>query len=214
MIDLTTPLDIVRKSFNGSSCRDERAQIGQFLTPAKIARFMASLFHEDIKHVRMLDAGAGAGSLFAACVETFIAKKRRPLSISIVAYENDQSILPFLKETMEKCELRCREAGITFHGEIRQEDFIAAAAVQSENRLFDDHHERFTHAILNPPYKKIYGQSTTRRLLNKSGTEVSNLYAAFVWLSARLLESGGELVAITPRSFSTTFADSALSCWI
>ena len=33
------------------------------------------------------------------------------------------------------------------------------------------------------------------------GIETSNLYSAFVWLALELLEDGGELVAITPRSF-------------
>ncbi len=40
-----------------------------------------------------------------------------------------------------------------------------------------------------------------RHSLNAAGIEVSNLYAAFVWLSARLLTPEGEMVAITPRSF-------------
>ena len=35
------------------------------------------------------------------------------------------------------------------------EDFIAAAIVQSEEGLFAVHRDRFTHVILNPPYKKI-----------------------------------------------------------
>jgi adenine-specific DNA-methyltransferase len=33
------------------------------------------------------------------------------------------------------------------------------------------------------------------------GIETGNLYTAFLWLSMRLLKPGGELVAITPRSF-------------
>lgn len=40
-----------------------------------------------------------------------------------------------------------------------------------------------------------------RRSLNAAGLEVTNLYAAFVWLAAKMLASGGEMVAITPRSF-------------
>ena len=38
-------------------------------------------------------------------------------------------------------------------------------------------------------------------MLRGAGLETSNLYAAFVGLSVKLLEPGGELVAITPRSF-------------
>ncbi len=39
------------------------------------------------------------------------------------------------------------------------------------------------------------------RMLYASGIEVANLYAVFVWLSMLLLEPGGQMVAITPRSF-------------
>jgi len=55
--------------------------------------------------------------------------------------------------------------------------------------------------IMNPPYKKINAKSETRKLLDAFEMEVTNLYAAFVWLAAKLLEPKGELVAITPRSF-------------
>ena len=102
---------------------------------------------------------------------------------------------------MKQCESICKVAGTQFRGEIRSGDFIAAAISQSKKGLFNRHSERFTHAILNPPYKKINGQSAIRRMLSDADMEISNLYAAFVWLSARLLENGGELVAITPRSF-------------
>lgn len=162
---------------------------------------MASLFERQREHVRILDAGAGAGALFAACVEAMVSENHRPLSIHVVAYENDQKILPYLKETMEWCKSTCHKANISFQGEIRAEDFIASAIAQIEEGMFAVHRERFTHVILNPPYKKISGESATRRLLDSAGFEVSNLYAAFVWLSAKLLEPGGELVAITPRSF-------------
>jgi adenine-specific DNA-methyltransferase len=194
-------LDHVRKSLNGSKSRSARSTIGQFLTPVAIARFMASLFESGRENVRILDPGAGAGVLFTACVEALVSQRRSSLAIEVVAYENDMHILPELKKTMERCERTCKEAGIPFRREIRAEDYVAAAMEQTEEGLFTSHGERFTHVILNPPYKKINGKSATRRLLNSAGVEVSNLYAAFVWLAAHMLETGGELVAITPRSF-------------
>ena len=200
-VQLSNELDVVRKSLNGRKCRHERSIIGQFLTPAKIARFMASLFEQEKEDVRILDAGAGAGSLFTACVENLVSGKHRPRSIKVVAYESDERILPYLQDTIDRCEAISNEAGISFKGELRSEDFIKAAIDQTEEGLFTEQHERFTHAILNPPYKKINGESSTRRLLSAAGIEVSNLYAAFVWLSARMLEPEGEMVAITPRSF-------------
>ena len=194
-------LDDVRKSLNGGTIRSERSTIGQFLTPVAIARFMASLFESERENVRILDPGAGAGVLFAACVDALVSRRQDSLAIEVVAYENDRHILPELRKTMERCERTCKSAGIPFRGQIRAEDYIGVAIAHTEEGLFTDQGERFTHAILNPPYKKISGKSATRRLLNSAGVEVSNLYAAFVWLAAHMLETGGELVAITPRSF-------------
>ena len=72
-------LDDVRKVLNGSTSRHERSNIGQFLTPVTIARFMASLFEGERENVRILDAGAGAGVLFAACVESLVSKRQSSL---------------------------------------------------------------------------------------------------------------------------------------
>ena len=177
-------LDHVRRVHNGRTQRSERSDIGQFLTPTAIARFMASLFEANrCDQVRILDAGAGAGVLFLAYVEALVGEVKRPLSIEVVAYENDRSILPELQNTMTRCAAACEDAGIVFNGEIRSEDFIAAAIAGSEEGLFARPGKTFTHAILNPPYKKINSQSVARKRLAAAGMEVSNLYAAFVWLA-------------------------------
>jgi hypothetical protein len=60
---------------------------------------------------------------------------------------------------------------------------------------------KYTHAILNPPYKKIRNISTYRAALSRIGIETVNLYSAFVALSLSLLDIRGQLVAIIPRSF-------------
>lgn len=190
-----------RRVINGTADRKNRSEIGQFLTPAPIAQFMASLFEKDVEHVKILDAGAGVGVLFAALVQSLCRRERRPKSIELVAFENDMHILPFLNDTIDSCGNICELMGIVFNGRVINEDFIPAALEQLNDGLFTPRKRRFTHAILNPPYKKIHGRSKTRMLLSAFGVETSNLYAAFVWLSAILLEPAGELVAITPRSF-------------
>jgi len=194
-------LDHIRKSFNSETSRTNRSRIGQFLTPAAIAYFMSSMFEPGMQDVRILDPGAGAGMLFAACVETLVSRKTRPLSIEIVAYETDRGILPYLEETMKLCEIHCKTVGVVFKGTIRSEDFISSAITETEESLFTVPGKRFTHVILNPPYKKINSQTAMSRMLYSAGIEVANLYAVFVWLSMRSLEIGGQMVAITPRSF-------------
>jgi adenine-specific DNA-methyltransferase len=194
-------LDHIRKSFNESTNRTSRAQIGQFLTPSTIARFMSSMCETFPQEVRILDPGAGAGVLFASLVDTLISRKNRPLSIEVVAYETDSAILPFLEETLKRCEALCISKGIRFQGIIKHEDFVSDAIAETRDSLFATPGRRFTHIILNPPYKKINTQTAMGKRLYAAGLEVANIYAAFVWLSARLLEPGGEIVAITPRSF-------------
>ena len=198
---LASGVDYLRKKFNGEASRKSRSETGQFLTPASIAQFMASLFSQKVKQVRILDPGAGAGSLFAACVAELCNRKERPQSIEVIAYEIDDSLVSCLMKTMDLCCNVCREAGVLFDGNILHEDFIQAALEQTEYRLLASEHQTFTHAILNPPYKKINGQSRTRKLLDEAGMGTSNLYTAFVSLATQMLESNGELVAITPRSF-------------
>src|SRR5205085_3147411 len=60
---------------------------------------------------------------------------------------------------------------------------------------------QFSHAILNPPYKKISSDSEHRALLRAVGLETVNLYTAFLGLAIELMAEGGEIVAIVPRSF-------------
>lgn len=194
-------LDHSRRSFNAATNRKDRAEIGQFLTPAPIARFMASMFDTKGREIRILDPGAGAGVLFSACVERLLSQTNPPVSIEVVAYETDSIILPYLKETMKRCESLCWSAGVVFHGTIKINDFISSAIAETHDPLFVVPGKRYTHAILNPPYKKINGQAAMSKMLYSADIEVANLYAAFVWLTMRLLEPGGELVAITPRSF-------------
>ena len=43
-----------------------RVELGQFLTPAPIGKFMASMCEARRASIRLLDAGAGVGSLTAA----------------------------------------------------------------------------------------------------------------------------------------------------
>jgi adenine-specific DNA-methyltransferase len=194
-------LDRIRKSFNDSTSRADRSEIGQFLTPVATAKFMSSMFESGPQRVKILDPGAGAGVLFATCVETLISRTERPQSIEVIAYETDSTILPYLEDTLRNCQSLCISEGIEFHGTAKAEDFISAALGEVDGSLFLAPAKRFTHAILNPPYKKINSQTAMSRKLYLSGIEVANLYAAFVWLSMSLLEQGGQMVAITPRSF-------------
>ena len=177
------------------------------MTPRPVAQFMASLFGaERVGPVRLLDAGAGAGCLTAAFVEEFCQRQGAVPSIAATAYEVDPIMAEALQSTLVDCAGASESAGIRFAGDLLQTDFIEAGASQLSSNpgpLFAESMPRlgFTHAILNPPYRKIRSESAHRRLLRSAGIETSNLYTGFLSLAIKLLAQDGEMVAITPRSF-------------
>jgi hypothetical protein len=64
-----------------------RARLGQFMTPSAIATFMASLFQRWPDHVRLLDPGAGIGSLSEAFARRYLENKPRGTHLNVTAYE-------------------------------------------------------------------------------------------------------------------------------
>jgi adenine-specific DNA-methyltransferase len=193
-------LSIVEKSrlnISRTTEQSKKSLYGQFFTPASIACFMANMFtRTSVDNCRLLDAGAGIGSLSAAFLERYVSGDFLFKNIEIDAFEIDQSLLPYLVESLEIY----KEIGnITLN--IKDNDFIKTAASSLYGDLFNKSLPAYTHAILNPPYKKIRSNSEHRIALRKAGIETVNLYSAFVALSVALLEKGGQIVAIIPRSF-------------
>ncbi len=180
---------------------ERRGQLGQFFTPEAIARYLASWVTPRTQ-LSILDAGAGVGSLSAACVEAALQWSTKPSHISVTAFEIDDNILPFLRSTLNECAALCATQGIEFDYQIELGDFIdkAARLVSGQHTLFEGS-QRWDIAILNPPYRKINIDSSERLALRRVGIETSNIYAGFLWLTSKLLNVDGELIAITPRSF-------------
>ncbi|KAF0098319.1 MAG: hypothetical protein FD187_3037 [bacterium] len=184
-------LDPIRLDVSAKLDRQQRSALGQFMTPSRVADFMAGLFPPPANHaIRLLDAGAGIGSLTAAFLERW--GQGDGLGIEVTAFEVDPVLQARLAETLS----HYRQT-LSVDGDIHGTDFIEDAV----NRLQFQDGRRFTHAILNPPYKKIATQSRHRHLLRMVGIETVNLYSAFVALAIVLMEQGGQVVAIIPRSF-------------
>lgn len=200
-------LERLALSSRAAAATGRRARLGQFFTPADVARFMAAMLRvpRPPRQLRLLDAGGGSGMLTAAVVAALCARppSRRPAALNATVWEIDDRVAADLARTFGRCRAVCDAAGIRFTGALRQENFVVAAAgLVNGGSLFPLRDGlRFHAAILNPPYRKLRSDSTERRAMSAVGIETSNLYSAFVWLALELLEEGGELVAITPRSF-------------
>ena len=195
-------VDLIRLDVGRRLDPARRAAMGQFFTPAPVARFMADMSEANGGEVRLLDPGAGVGSLSAAWIARACSLEPGPSSIHLTAYEADPQLAVHLRQTVKDCEAICRAAGVTFQAEVVEGDFIKAAVEMLADRpLWGTTRPAFNCAILNPPYRKLNSESDTRRALRSVGIETSNLYTAFLWLVFRLLDANGEMVAITPRSF-------------
>jgi adenine-specific DNA-methyltransferase len=189
---LLKAIDKIRLDISSTLNKERRSELGQFMTPSSIADFMASLFElESNKPCRILDAGAGIGSLSCAFIEKYL-KSDKSTQFELSAFEVD----PVLSAQLEEI-FSCYTSTFDLDLQVLHIDFIEWAAEQIYYRK--DH--TFTHAILNPPYKKISNTSTYRHLLREVGIETVNLYAAFIALALKLLSDKGQLVAIIPRSF-------------
>jgi adenine-specific DNA-methyltransferase len=181
-----------------------QAEMGQFLTPIPVASFMASLLDLVGSPKRLLDAGAGMGTLTAAVAQETLNRDEGPRELRSIAYELDEVLVPRLRGVLELCREACARGDVRFSGEAVREDFVRAGVAALKGDMFVPGAllpESFDCAILNPPYRKLNKDSTERRALREVGIDVGNLYAAFVALAVELLKPGGELVAITPRSF-------------
>lgn len=173
--------------------------LGQFMTPPPVAEFMAELFGDLPEEVRLLDAGAGRGSLTAAFVREACSRSAPPRRIRATAFEVDGSLIPDLRATMDQCASVCAAAGVAFESEVIHGDYILCSAdALGDGRGLP---ASFDCAILNPPYAKINSASAWRAALRMMGIETSNLYTAFVAVALNHLVQGGQMVAITPRSF-------------
>ena len=208
--DLLDRVDLEQLVVAGQLAADpkRRAGLGQYMTPPTVAAFMASMLEFDPppQELRLLDAGSGVGMLTAAVVAEFATRPahRRPVVINAEAWEIDGSLEPSLIRTFAYCEKAALNYGMELKWNIRMGDFISQAAdMVAANALFGHGvlTSRFNAAILNPPYRKLNADSTERAHLDALGIGTSNLYSAFVWLALELLQAGGEIVAITPRSF-------------
>ena len=180
-------IEKIRRQLSKDADAAKQAELGQFLTPASTAGFMAAMFPKPGREpVSLLDAGAGIGSLSAAFLE-----RHEGAQVRVSAFEIDAT----LHDRLRRCLAGYRPRGLQGL-EINGGDFIAEAVRRIE------HGEReFTHAILNPPYRKIGSASEHRTLLRRVGIETGNLYSAFVALAILLMKQGGQIVAIIPRSF-------------
>ena len=188
MLQQLDTADSVRREVAPRISQKHKAELGQFMTPSSVARFMASLFPPStLQTCRLLDAGAGVGALSCAFLDRWLMGGFGFESVEATAYEIDEKLCGHLVQHL---------AGYSrVTPRIIAGDYIELATAEGLKSKV------YTHAILNPPYKKINSLSAHRLALRSVGIETVNLYSAFVALAVAEAAAGGQIVAIIPRSF-------------
>jgi len=125
---LIDQVEFFRLDANRRLASDTRSQLGQFMTPPAVAMLLASMVSATERTIRLLDAGAGVGSLSAAVVAALLAKRHPPRQIEVTAFEIDPLLVPFLEQTLEVCRQHCESAGVEFAGQTIVADFVEWAS--------------------------------------------------------------------------------------
>lgn len=150
--------------------------------------------------VRVLDPGAGTGSLTAAVVHR-LRTERPELSVHVTAVEVDPDLAPHLAESLAECER---------YGQVETE------LVQGDFLTSDDSRMRgpFDLVIANPPYGKLARKSEERQSSARRSVGTPNRYAAFWADSVQALADGGQAVVIVPRSWANGVYFTSFRQWL
>ncbi|HLF25607.1 MAG TPA: Eco57I restriction-modification methylase domain-containing protein [Anaerolineae bacterium] len=186
-------------------CAEEwhRKALGQFFTPPAVARFMAGLSLPLDSGAHVVEPGAGAGSLIAALAER-IVRERRCAKWRVTAFETDSALRPVLALALGYARHWSSKWSVQFEFEIRPQDFILAnTSLMRPAPLFELAGEREWPCLViaNPPYFKIPKTDPRAAIMAEVVHGQPNIYALFMAAAAKLLQSDGQLIFITPRSF-------------
>ena len=129
---LTNLTDINGVNLSSKLNLKHRSEFGQFLTPAKVSRFMADQFHNLSGHISLLDPGAGVGTLTAAFVEKLLLNPNKIESCFLTAYEIEPTFISSLEKCLVECCQSLQNYGIKADYFLHHTNFIHS---QSENNL-------------------------------------------------------------------------------
>lgn len=160
---------------------------GQYLTEPAVARFMASLLDTAKEHVRVLDPGAGTGTLGIAAVEHLLASGAK--TVELLAVEREPKARDSLRAALDGAK-QLYDDRLRFT--VSDDDFLGFAEPELGRRS----PESFDLVISNPPYFKMPPSE-------HRGGDSPNIYTRFMEVASRLLRDEGSMCFIIPRSFAS-----------
>ncbi|MGW5879014.1 Eco57I restriction-modification methylase domain-containing protein [Nocardiopsis terrae] len=201
-MDIRDAVETRRKLAQGGLDPTIQEAFGQHFTPSITSNLLAGMLGLDnlTGTVRILDPGAGAGSLTAALVHR-LRTERPDLSLHVTAVEVDSILTPHLAETLTACEA---------YGQVETE------LVQGNFLTSEDARMRgpFDLVITNPPYGKLARNTEERKLSARRTVDTPNLYSAFWAESVASLAPSGQAVVIVPRSWANGAYFTSFRKWL
>ncbi len=177
--------------YSASVKQAHKKEKGQFFTSIDVARFMGDGYKPTSRCVKILDPGAGNGSLGAALVEHLVENKLCDV-IDLTYIEDDLEVMPVLEQTVTIVRDYCKTNKVSCKIHIIRKNFI-----------LEDFKDKYDVIISNPPYKKIRKDSDESLKMKEYVHGQPNLYSLFMAKGMNLLEDGGMFIYITPRSWTS-----------
>jgi adenine-specific DNA-methyltransferase len=192
-------------SYAASVSQTSKKDNGQFFTPQKIAEFMSSLAHTDKKQIDILDPGCGTAILTCALIENIVRENPTIEDIYLTAYEIDSNLIFLSEKSLSYLKNWLSGKGIFFQYTICIQDFILDNydCLDPSNCFSVDSKQKFDFIISNPPYFKLSKDDNRVKVSKIIINGQPNIYSLFLAIAARMLNSGGEMIFIVPRSFSS-----------
>ena len=199
--------DRLGQDYASSSSIDHKKNFGQYITPVEVADFMSLQLVPKNTSLKILDPGAGTGVLSCSLCETLCRISSKITTIELVAYESDKCLLPYLEKSFDYLCLWLKARKVILNYHISNKDFVLdnANALGDLSNYFgieDTEYQKYDFVISNPPYFKIPKSDQRAKVAASVVHGQPNIYALFMAISASLLKKEGELVFITPRSFT------------
>ena len=178
---------------------------GQFFTPLEIATYMASLATCGATTISVLDPGCGTAVLSCSLVEHLVSKNPYIQHIYLTAYETDKQLTSLTQKSLNYLQQWAQEKGITLDYKLYTADFVLEnyECLYTDSSLFDNQKELYDFIICNPPYFKLSKEDKRAKATAIITDGQPNIYAAFLAIASRLLKCEGEMIFITPRSFTS-----------
>ena len=170
---------------------EEKRKLGQIATPIPVAKFMSSLLDAEGESVRLLDMGAGTGVLLAGAVDSLVS--RGCCVLEVLALEVDSLAI--------KCLQKLRSHLVEFYAGVADVSLVVQDQAL-EDLVPAGIEDKFDYVILNPPYYKINPGQLPPAWLDIV-PKTPNAYAFFISAAFHALKHQGQVVWISPRSFTS-----------